>query len=276
MFANSLLKDLLYARLDEASARPWLEQKLAKLADGGRPRDFYLSFSACSRFIPQEAIVLTAAETAKVTDRYPNFGATNWTLDELSRILLMTALPVDTSQKILDELFATADYRETVALYKGLYWLDNAGDFVARAREGLRTNMTGVFDALALDNPFPHAYLPEDAWNQMVLKAMFMQRPMYRIYRIEDRTNPELAEIFLDYAEERWSAHRTVSPELWRFTSGFPSERLRLALDKTIAEGTETERLAATKARSATFPDAEIPPENVPTWEEIGELAAED
>ncbi|MEO0731561.1 MAG: EboA domain-containing protein [Bacteroidota bacterium] len=261
MAANPVLRTLL-------NGLPWLDKKLTKLADDGKPRDFYLAFSACSRFVPQEVVTVT---DPAVEDRYPNFSAAEWTQDELARILLMTALPLETNVQILDDLFATADYRETIALYKGLFWLENAAEFVPRAREGLRTNMTGVFDALALDNPYPHTYLPEEAWNQMALKAMFMGRPMYRIYRIEDRLNAQLAEIFLDFAEERTSAHRKVSPELWRFTSGFPSERLQKALVKIMTEGDELERLAATKAFHATFTEADVVPNGLPTWTEIGQ-----
>lgn len=271
-------QDLLLPLLEPTKARPWLAEKLTKLTTDLRPRDFYLAFSAASRFVPQEVAQPSGALLAAIEQRYPNFSATEWTQDQLARILLMAALPEDRNQTILDDLFATADYRELVALYKGLYWLPNAADFVSRAREGSRTNMTGVFDALALDNPFPAAYLPEDAWNQLVLKAMFMERPMYRFYRIEDRKNPTLAAIFLDYAEERWSAHRKVSPELWRFVDGFVEERFMPGLLKTATEGAELEKAAALKVLSATdYPPAQkwlqaqdLPVSKLPDWDTIG------
>ena len=156
-----------------------------------------------------------------------------------------------------------------MALYKGLYFFDNPTDFIPRTREGLRTNMTPVFDAIALENPYPARYLDEDAWNHMVLKAMFMQRPMYRIYRIEDRKNAKLADIFLDYAEERRSAHRPVSPELWRFIDGFVTDRARKALEKTKKTGTPLELAAVEKV---LHPNADWH-----TWNDIGrKVAAED
>ena len=168
--------------------------------------------------------------------------------------------------QVLDDLFATADYRELVALYRGLYFMAEPEDFVPRAREGLRTNMTPVFDAIALDNPYPARYLDQDAWNQMVLKARFMDRPMYRIYRIEDRKNAKLADIFLDYAEERRSAHRPVSPELWRFVDGYVTDRARAALHKVATEGTPLEQRAVNKV---LHPDGDHP-----SWNDIGRQQA--
>ncbi len=256
----------------------WLETKLAVFDQDFKPRAFYLAFGACPRFLGTGELNFTEAELSALTVAYPNFGATTWTTDQLSRILLMTCLPVETNQSILDDLFGTADYRELIALYKGLYFLDNAADFVARAREGLRTNMVGVFDAIALENPFPPRYLPEDAWNHMVLKAMFMGRPMYRIYRIEDRKNATLADIFMDYAEERWSAFRPVSPELWRFVSGYVSDRSLPGLQRTIGEGSALERSAAVKSiLESDYPVAknwlggqDVSKTDVPTWNAIG------
>lgn len=243
-------------------SRQWLDGKITTISEDFKPRDFYLAFGACPRFVGKEGIMFDEAELSSLTVIYPNFSSTTWTTDQLARILLITALPTESNVKLLDDLFATADYRELIALYKGLYFLENPEDFVPRTREGLRTNMVGVFDAIALENPYPARYLNEDAWNHMVLKAMFMQRPMYRVYRIEDRKNAKLAEIFLDYAEERRSAHRPVSPELWRFIDGHLSPRARDLLDKTSAEGTPLEKAAVYKVLR--------PDEESIGWNEIG------
>ena len=261
----------------------WLEGKLSAIETDFKARKFYLAFGACPRFLGKEEISFSEAEYSSFNAVYPNFGATPWWTDELGRILLMCALPPTDNQAILDELFKSADYRELMALYKGLYFLSNASDYVERAREGLRTNMVGVFDAIALENPFPARYLPEDAWNHMVLKAMFMERPMYRIYRISDRKNAGLADIFLDYAEERRSAHRPVSPELWRFVEGFVNERSLEALKLTVAEGDELERQAALKClvTSDYAPAGEWlrasghRTDDLPSWNAIGRRQAE-
>lgn len=274
---NGTIHHILLRHLSPEGSR-WLEGKLTALETDFKPRNFYLAFGATPRFLGKEELQFSEAEYSSFNAIYPNFSATSWTNDELGRILLMCALPPADNRAVLEELFTTADYREQMALYRGLYFLRNATDFTDRAREGLRTNMVGVFDAIALDNPYPARYLSEDAWNQMVLKAMFMQRPMYRIYRIEERKNRQLADIFLDYAEERWSAYRPVSPELWRFVDGFVSDRSLPGLQKTLLEGDELERTAAAKVLHESkfaparewFGQQDLSAENLPSWNEIG------
>jgi len=279
MNVNDTLLQLATQHFDTEKELPWLQKKLATFSNAFKARSFYLAFSACPRFISKDTIELTAEQAETMRSIFPNFDAISWTKDEIARISLMTAIPTDSNHEILEKLFDTADYRELIALYKGLYFLENASAFTARAREGLRTNMVGVFDAIALENPFPFEYLSEDGWNQMVLKAMFMDRPMYRIYKIEERKNAKLAHIFLDYAHERWSAHRKVSPELWRFVSGFVNDDFFKDIKKTIQEGDELERLAATKALAESdyskgqnwLSEQKIETDNLPTWEELGQ-----
>ena len=277
---NSTLHRILQKHLPTQAAK-WLEGNLQALTADPRDRDFFLAYGACARHCGKDPLPLDEADRSALTVEYPNFGATSWSADELARVLLLTALPTDRNLALIDRLAGSADVRETIALYKGLYFLKNADDFVPRTREGLRTNMIGVFDAIALNNPYPARYLTEDAWNHMVLKAMFMDRSMYRIYRIEDRKNPKLADIFMDYAEERRSAHRSVSPELWRFVAGHVSDRSLPGLQLTITDGSDLERTAAAKAilESDYAPatdwlrQQDLPTDNLPSWNEIGRKA---
>ncbi|HKK77703.1 MAG TPA: EboA domain-containing protein [Saprospiraceae bacterium] len=274
----ALLFEVLRPHLRKEKELPWVEKKLAQLQEGFKARSFFLAFSSCPRFIQKEKLFFSEAQLAGIQEVYPNFAAQDWSKEELVRVLFMCQIPVADNHQVLDTLFETADIKETIALYKGLLFLENADTFVLRAREGLRTNMTDVFDAIALNNPFPFLHLSEDAWNHMVLKAMFMGRPLYKVYEIEKRKNQKLALIFLDYAHERWSAHRKVSPELWRFVSGFVDESFFEDIKRTIKEGEELERLAAIKALqesnylagSEWLSQKDLDQEQVLGWDELG------
>jgi hypothetical protein len=273
-----VLFDVLKLHLREEDELPWVEKKLAQLRDDFKARSFFLAFSSCPRFIQKEKLTFSTDQLQKINEAYPNFEAQTWSKEELVRVLFMCQIPVAENHQVLDTLFSTADIKETVALYKGLLFLENADSFALRAREGLRTNMTDVFDAIALHNPFPFLYLSEEAWSHMVLKAMFMGRPLYKVYQIEKRKNKKLALIFLDYAHERWSAHRKVSPELWRFVSGFVDDQFFEDIKRTIQEGEELERLAAIKAlRESDYPAGQewlsqkgLDQEALPSWDDIG------
>ncbi len=275
---HQFLLEITKKYLDKATELTWLLPKIALFKDDFKDRNFYLSFSACARFLGKDLIPFSTEDLAKIDTIYPNFSTRAWSKDEMARILLMTALPTSRNQALLDTLFSTADYRESVAMYKGLYFLENAEAFMLRIREGLRTNMVGVFDAIALHNPFPAKYLTKDAWNHMVLKAIFMDRPIYKVFNIEERKNPKLALILLDYAHERWAAHRKVTPELWRFVSGYVDANFLKDIQKIILGADKLESVAATKALVESefkegiewLMDNNISTTDLPDWDEIG------
>ncbi|MBX2871345.1 MAG: EboA domain-containing protein, partial [Saprospiraceae bacterium] len=242
------------------------------------PAQFYLTFSSAARKTSKDAVQLSENQIDRLQAVQPAFNASTWTVDELSRVVFMSCLPTENNQVILDKLFDTADMRESVALFKGIYFLDNAEEFILRSIDGLRTNITPVFDAIALDNVFPSLHFEEAPWNQMVLKAIFMQRPIYRIYDLDKRRNKTLALILQDYAHERWSAHREVSPELWRAVAGYADESFLPDFEKMLKSDVEIEQFAASKA----IIESELPQaksllqglnkdlEHLPSWDEIG------
>jgi hypothetical protein len=136
--------------------------------------------------------------------------------------------------KAINQLFETGDMHEQQALYAALPLLPFPESLLTRAIDGCRTNMTVIFDAIALNNPFPSTYFPEANWNQLVLKSIFMQRPIYRILNLDSRRNPALSDIASDFAHERWAAGRQVMPELWRLVVPFVNVKFMADLKKVI------------------------------------------
>ena len=135
--------------------------------------------------------------------------------------------------------------------------------------------MAPVFDAVALDNPFPAKHFSQDAWNQMYLKAAFVVRPIYRIQSIAERANEKLSRIILDYAEERWSAGREVSPGFWQASTHFLSKDHIKALRK-LADHEEEMHRAVVQLIRAENPQAELLDLELSltqdwTWESLGE-----
>ena len=76
------------------------------------------------------------------------------------------------------------------------------------------------------NNPYPAENLNEAAWNQMVLKAFFTEKPIDQIIGLDERANERLARTLSDYAHERWAAHRSVNPLLWRCVAPFINEQM--------------------------------------------------
>jgi hypothetical protein len=238
---------------------------------------FFQAFGLISRRISSAIPEWTTHEKETLEQLYPSFTKSNWDLQQLCRSLLMICIPTDQNEEILKKIAEMADIKELVCLYKGLFFLENAQDFVSHVQEGIRTNMVAVFDAIALENPFAAEYLPVDAWNQLVLKAVFMGRPLYRIVDFDLRKNEKLALIVHDYIHERWSAGRLVSPEIWRLVAGYINQDIASDLVDAINSGDSLTQQAAIKVlKDSSFYDQdkfqiEGTLNGETSWEEIGE-----
>jgi len=225
----------------------WLELQVGKIkADKGSMK-LFLSFSQASRHFSKNPLNLSNQDVLDAGKIRSGFSLQNWTSLQTARIILVLEALSEDSDKWLgdiEKLFESADIHEQEALYAALPIYPYQEKFTKRAAEGLRSNMTSVFDAIALNNPYPADYLVEQAWNQMVLKAIFMQRPLYQIIGIDQRLNGSLAKTLVDYVHERWSANRNVIPELWRFVTPFVDDEIVGLLDKVWQNGDDLEKYA--------------------------------
>jgi hypothetical protein len=95
-----------------------------------------------------------------------------------------------------------------------------------RAREGVRSSMQPVFEAIACRNPYPFDYFDEAAWNQMVVKCVFVGAPIEAISGLLERRNPELIQMLGDLVAERRSASRPVAQSVLDYVADHQSRRL--------------------------------------------------
>lgn len=237
--ASSFLQNFIQKQADP-KALQWLEQQAEKLQSEFSERHFFLAFSTASRFFGKKPLLLTEAGVVEAIQLRQGFQPDHWQLLQSARSYLLLLIPHENAEEYLarlNKLFETADMDEQIALYGALPLLPHPEVLTKRTAEGIRTNITDVFDAIALHNPYPADFLDQPAWNQMLLKAVFMQRPLYKIYGADARANPELAAMLLDFAHERWAAGRKVMPEIWRFVGPFIEEKDLPDLEKTIVRG---------------------------------------
>jgi hypothetical protein len=252
------LRHWLDQRLDAAAAM-WLRECVASLEGGGTDRDLFRCVSLVSRKLGKAPLALDAAALAVARDARPGWDPSAWPVDQAGRVMLLLAAATDSDTFVrrLDQLCATADVDELVAFYRGLPVYPDAPRHRLRAAEGLRSNMKVVFEAVAHRNPYPAEQLPEDAWNQMVLKALFVGSSLDAIVGLDRRANRTLARMLSDYAHERWAAHRLVNPELWRCIGPFATGALLADIARVLDTGTPPERAAAALAlRNACDPEA--------------------
>ena len=200
-------------------ALEWLDAKRTQIPGAKGPSVFFMAFSAVPRYVGKADLPWSSEELERAETLRKSWTPHHWSCDQAARTLLLLSLPVEDRErylKTLNQLFQAADCAELVALYQSLPLMAYPEQHVLRAAEGIRSNMTTVFDAVALRNPYPCDHLKEEAWNQLILKAVFIGSPLHPIMGLDQRSNPELARMLIDYAHERWAAGRTVTPEIWR------------------------------------------------------------
>lgn len=223
-----LLSDWLLKRIAPESFA-WLNNKRTEIRQTAAERTLFIAFSSISRHIEKRDLELSAQELQAASQLVIDWNPALWTLDQVSRTILILSFPQDDADRYvstLNKIFAAADMQEAIALYQSLPLLPYPERFKLRAAEGVRTNMTAVFNAIAINNPYPAQYLDDLAWNQMILKALFVGTPLHPIYGLKSRNNPQLAQMLVDYARERLAAQRTVSPELWDLVAPFDQQAI--------------------------------------------------
>jgi hypothetical protein len=256
MSPRALLDRWLAAQLP-AEATAWLTKSTAQLQSSGTDSDLYMAVSMVTRKIGKADMRLSDADLREANAARTGWDPRGWSADQAARVRLVLALEGDAARlsRCLDQLCITADVSELAAFYRGLPLYPEPARYLARATEGLRTNMKNVFESIAHRNPYPSEQFPEAAWNQMVLKALFVGSALWPIVGLDARANPALARMLRDYAHERWAASRPVSPELWRCVGPHATGAALQDLEKVLKQGTEPERKAAALALRAS-PDA--------------------
>jgi hypothetical protein len=84
----------------------------------------------------------------------------------------------------------------------------------------------------------------------MVLKCLFVEEPLFRVVGLDERANPELTEMLLDYADERWAAKRPIPLGLWRCVARVADSRAVAALKRALTTGDARTHTAARLALS--------------------------
>ena len=245
---SSLLLDKIQSQAS-VKEMSWIETKAS-----GSLQSLQTSFVVAPRFISKNIV-----ESSEPID---GVSFDDWTFDRLVRVYLLTkfdSTDKDTYTKALDILFDTAENNEAVALISALPFLEYPDYWMLRATNAVRSNIGPVFDAIAFQNPFPKNHFSELAWNQLVLKCIFNDKPIHKIEGLSERANQELANSISNLAHERWAAGRTIPAQTWRMVSRFINNEILKDIQHLFTSGSESDKIAAALVCSETdFPEAKV------------------
>jgi len=212
-----------YAAIARNHSRPggaiWLDQALAKQASSATLEDLLAVYAAVRRKLGQ-ALVEPGVEQVRALDAVGLDAPQGWSCDEVGRAALLCAAlaarPGDGHPALVHTLYTKGDTHERRALLRALPLLPDPQRFASTAIEACRTNVVPVFEAIACENTYPERHFPDTAFEQLVLKALFLEVSLARVRGLAARARPELARMASDYAAERRAAGRSVPADLAR------------------------------------------------------------
>lgn len=182
--------------------RNWLSERLSGIRQG-REQDLIELFSSAGRRLGSEFVQPGGAAT------YARFRA-----QDLARVAgLLTyiiQLTVERQVLLLEDLFFRGSSDEKRAVLLALPLLEAPERYVELAVEACRTNTQTVFEAIACENTFPAAHFSEPQFNQLVLKAIFMDLDVKRIANLSTRIGSTLIEDLNNFRREREAASRPI------------------------------------------------------------------
>jgi hypothetical protein len=204
---DELIADLLAVVERRAPGEAgWLRDRLAFDRAGFPP-----TFAAAGRMLGRSPI---DDDAARIRIPWPATSG----VDECGRGALVlsaiSALPAEEHVALVQDLFRRGEVRERQAVLRVLAGLPEPERFVGVAIDAFRTNVQPVFEALACDNAFPARYLPDHAFDQLVLKCLFLGAPLGRVHGLATRITDELARMVEAYASERRAAGRSVPDDV--------------------------------------------------------------
>jgi hypothetical protein len=178
------------------------------------------ALAGAGRRVGHAALVLDAEETAHL-----RAAGVDWPVatrvDELWRIAaLLDAAGHPDFPRIVADVYRGGDTDERCAVLRALPLLPEPARFIALAADACRTSVRPIFEALACENPFPARHLSALHFNQMILKALFLDVALARVRNLDDRRNEELTRMARDYAAERRAAGRALSADLAALIGG--------------------------------------------------------
>jgi hypothetical protein len=194
-------------------AMGWLAAELERQRTTVDERRLALSLGLVGRKVGRTDLTLDPDDEMAAQGLRAGWQPRLWGTDEAARVALLMATYHGDDRPFaarIDRLCTTAELTEHVAYLKGFAVFPAGRQLHDRAREGVRSSIGPVFEAVACHNPYPLDYFDEGAWNQMVVKCVFTGAPINSIVGLAQRRNPELLQMLRDLVAERRAAGRSV------------------------------------------------------------------
>lgn len=210
-----LFLEILAERL-EPIGESWLRTKMREACHPAEA--FHLAYEDLPRCVGRRPLALSPFETERLAHAGFEGSMSCWCTDDMARVALLTSAAEGLREaefgSLLTRIYDRGDNRERQAILRSLPFLPTPEAHLGLAVLACRTHVVPIFEAIACENGYPARQFPDPAFNQMVLKTMFLGLRVPRIVRLKERSTKELARMARDFEEERRAAHRPVPEDI--------------------------------------------------------------
>jgi hypothetical protein len=216
--AIDLLCAWLKARLP-AEAFAWFDTELRALQAKPEQARWFKALGMAPRKLGKADLAPSGAELQAAQALRHGLDPTEWSVDQTARIALTLAFYQGDEVGFVQQvamLVDTSEINELLAIFRGFALFPQPEALESKAREAIRSTMRPVYEAMAHRNPYPSEFFDEAAWNQMIVKAFFLDSSIWQIQGVNERYNADLSVILILLVQERWAAGRFIAPEIWR------------------------------------------------------------
>ena len=217
-----LLRDWLVPALSP-QAMGWLDATIERQRSAIDERQLAIALGLVGRKVGRTELALIPDDLAKAQRVRGRWQPETWSADEAARAAILLATYRGDEAAFagrVDRLCATAEITEHIAYLKGFAVFPAPRALHDRAREGVRSSSRPVFEAIACRNPYPSDHFDDAAWNQMVVKCVFVGAPIETISGLHARRNPGGVQMLRDLVSERHAAGRSSPDTVHSFIAG--------------------------------------------------------
>ena len=216
--AIELLSAWLKTRLP-TDAFAWFDNELRGLQTQPEQARWFKALGMAPRKLGKADLQPSQVELQAAQTLRQGLDPTEWSVDQTARIAFTLAFYQGDEAGFVQQvamLIDTSEINELLAFFRGFALFPPPEALEPKAREAIRSTMRPVYEAMSHRNPYPFEFFDEAAWNQMIVKAFFLDSSIWQIQGVDERYNADLSVILILLVQERWAAGRFIAPEIWR------------------------------------------------------------
>ncbi len=188
-----------------------MEKWKVEIREDSSDRRFRQLFSRISREIKKEIYFNVPHDSMNLDEYNPT---SNYAFLRNSLLLKYQDIRPESFGAFLKSIINTASLEEQCDIFSHLSYFEFTPSLIELADIAVRSNIKLIFESIAINNRFVFQHFDEKRWNNLVIKAFFIEADVKKIHRLKDRINPDLINDATLLLNEKTSAHRPVSEDL--------------------------------------------------------------